>query len=126
MRWFVIPAIALVIAACASSGGSSGSRDRTMITTEEIAAVTQAGTAYDVVQQLRPEYLRTRGLRSMNATEPAGAVVYVDNVRRGGPETLRSIPRENVLDIRYLNGADATTMYGTGHGDGAILVRTRR
>ena len=80
----------------------------------------------DVVQALRPEYLRTRGLRSMSATEPQGAVVYVDNVRRGGPESLRMLPRESVLEIRYLNGADATTMYGTNHGDGAILVRTRR
>lgn len=126
MRWFITPIAALVIAACASSGGSGPSRDRNTITAEEVAALTQAGTAYDVVQQLRPEYLRTRGLRSMSASEPAGAVVYVDNVRRGGPASLRAIPRESVLDIRYLNGADATTMYGTNHGDGAILVRTRR
>jgi hypothetical protein len=117
--------LAVLLASCASSGSRSGGRDRDIITAEEIADV-QVATAYDIVQTLRPEYLRTRGLRSMGASQPQGAVVYVDNVRRGGPESLRTLPRESVLEIRYLNGADATTMYGTNHGDGAILVRTRR
>lgn len=125
MRPLALIVLAVLLASCASSGSRSGGRDRNIITAEEIADV-QVATAYDVVQTLRPEYLRTRGLRSMSASEPQGAVVYVDNVRRGGPESLRTLPRESVLEIRYLNGADATTMYGTNHGDGAILVRTRR
>lgn len=125
MRPLALIVLAVLLASCASSGSGSGGRDRNIITAEEIADV-QVATAYDVVQTLRPEYLRTRGLRSMSATEPQGAVVYVDNVRRGGPESLRTLPRESVLEIRYLNGADATTMYGTNHGDGAILVQTRR
>jgi outer membrane receptor protein involved in Fe transport len=118
--------IGLVAASCASSGGQEGpARRRDTITTEEIAGL-QVTSGYEVVQQLRPEYLRTRGVQSMQSASTQMAVVYVDGVRQGGPDALRQIPRESIQEIRYLNGSDATTQYGTGHGGGAILVRTRR
>lgn len=116
----------IVLPACASGGGSSTStgRQRNLITSEEIQPL-QVASAYEVVQQLRPEYLRTRGARGM-AGQPETAVVYVDGVRQGGTGYLRQIPKETVMEVRYMNANDATTMYGTGHSGGAIIVRTRR
>jgi outer membrane cobalamin receptor len=119
--------LAASLAACASSssGTSSPGRQRDLITMQEIQSST-GSTAYEVIEMLRPEMLRTRGSASMRSASPEYAVVYVDGVRSGGLEALRNVPREMLQEIRYLNGADATTLYGTGHGGGAIQVRTRR
>jgi hypothetical protein len=111
----------LLAAACASSSGGSSSgtsRNTDVITAQEIE-VTQVPTAYDVVQQLRPHFLRPRA-----GSGPI--VVYIDGVRRGDTSELRSIDKSIVREIRYLDANDATTLYGTGHGSGAILVSTRR
>ena len=52
-------------------------------------------------------------------------LLYVNGARSGIPGTsLREIPAAAVIDILYLNAADATTRFGTGHDNGAILVRT--
>lgn len=122
------PAVAfiglLALASC-SSAPAGTSRDRDRIILEEIEA-TPVANAYDVVQALRPEFLRSRGVASVRSGTPEYAIVYVDGVRTGGLGELRRVPREQLEEIRYLSGNDATTMYGTGHGGGAILVVTKR
>ena len=127
MRALATVLLAASLAACASGpGGGTPGRQRDVITMEEIQTANVA-TAYDVIQMLRPEMLRSRGTASMQPTAGAEyAVVYVDGVRMGGLETLRNVPRESLQEVRYLNGSDATTLYGTGHAGGAIQVRTRR
>ncbi|NIP80420.1 MAG: hypothetical protein GWM90_14830 [Gemmatimonadetes bacterium] len=93
-----------------------------MITAEEIQSI-QAATAFDAVQRLRPEFLR-RGRVNVRDDTQALPVVYVDDVRYGGVDELKGIRASQVISIRYLNGADATTRYGTGHTGGALLVTT--
>jgi hypothetical protein len=39
---------------------------------------------------------------------------------------LSTIPANRVREIRYINAADATTRWGTGHASGVILVTTKR
>jgi hypothetical protein len=95
-----------------------------VITFAEIETL-QVATAYEVVLQLRPEYLRTRGPASVSTPTPAEAVVYLDGVRQGGPETLRRIRKQTLREIRYMDSREATTQFGTGHRAGAILVITR-
>jgi hypothetical protein len=85
----------------------------------------QVATAYEVVEQLRPEYLRNRGPTSVSRPTPPEAVVYLDGVRQGGLETLRRIRKQTLREIRYMDAREATTLYGTGHRAGAILVVTR-
>lgn len=125
-RTILLLFITLILAACASSGtqGTRERRDRDHITRDEIARV-QVGTAYEVVETLRPQYLRSRGMGSTTAP-PEYAVVYIDGVRAGGLDQLRRVSRDSLEEIRYINGSDATTRFGTGHGGGAILVTTRR
>jgi hypothetical protein len=96
-----------------------------VISTDEIAAVT-AMTASDVVHQLRPNWLRSRGPVSTSRVTPEVPIIYIDEVRSSDPNTLERIPKQIVFEIRYLSGTDATTRFGMGHGGGAILVRTRR
>jgi hypothetical protein len=113
------------VVSCASGGQSAGpSRNRDIITAEEVARTTFS-TAYEVVESLRPEFMRSRST-SMGTGQSDNAVVYIDGVRAGGLNELRRVPREQIQEIRYLSGSDATTIYGTGHVGGAILVTTKR
>lgn len=122
----------LVVAAasgCASSGtgtGASqqsshrGSSDR--ITQEELATI-DVQNALQAVQRLRPSFLQNRGGASSSITQgPQDVVVYVDQTRMGGPNSLAQIPISDVKEIQHLSGTDATQRYGTGHGSGVIIV----
>lgn len=132
MRALRIPGIALFLcaylAACAaaSSGGMKDpSKNRGVLTAAEIS-MSGAATAHDAIAQLRPEYLRARGIATLSARDPQGPVVYVDNTQHGAIETLRSISAQSVALIEYLSAGDATTRFGTDHTGGAILVFTKR
>jgi hypothetical protein len=91
------------------------------------------GTAYDLIRALRPRMLIARGVSTRLVARPGGSAplmtrgikVYLDGVPVGGVETLTSIPATTVQDVRWLSAVDATTRYGTGNADGAIVVRTR-
>jgi hypothetical protein len=117
-------------------GGAAPSRDRgrpprgDIITREEIIA-TSLGTAYEVVQRLHPQWLRSRGQVTLRAAaeEEGGAqtpMVYVNSARRGDLEELRNITVENITEIIYYNGRDASFRFGAGHGSGVIQVITGR
>jgi hypothetical protein len=97
-------------------------RNPDALTRFEIQARPELRSALDAVRTLRPAFLRTRPTGSIQNQAPI--VVYVDGVRRGGPETLAGIPAPVVGEIRYLKGNDATTRFGMGHENGAILVTT--
>ncbi|MDQ3698157.1 MAG: Plug domain-containing protein, partial [Gemmatimonadota bacterium] len=96
-----------------------------LITAAEIATAPQAPNAYEVVQTLRPMYLHSRGPVSIRNSAPAYPVVYLDNMRLGELESLRTIPSASITQIRYLSASDATTRWGIGHPAGVILVLTR-
>jgi hypothetical protein len=114
------------LTACASSpdGERAARGPRNVLTTEELARV-NATNVYDAVQQLRPEFLRTRGLMTPQNPDPQTAMVYVNGIRAGGLEALRALRVADVQEVRYLGPSDATTRYGTGHSGGAIEIRTR-
>jgi hypothetical protein len=96
-----------------------------VITAQEIAALTVVD-AYEVVEKLRPEFLRSRGPSSIRNARPDYAIVYIDGVRAGGLSELRRVPRGVIAEIGYMAAADATTRYGIDHSGGAILVQTNR
>lgn len=117
--------LATAMAACSSSSsGDTPSRQRDLITAEEIAALNVA-TAFDVVRQLRPEFLRSRGTMSLRETGGEFAVVYLNGMRMGGPEQLHQIRASDVETIRYISATDATTRWGTGHTGGVIEVTVK-
>lgn len=133
MRDFLLRYVVLVVlmfssVACASSAGPAGDgapsnrRDPDRIDAEELSGIS-AGNAFDVVQALRPAWLRSRpGARSFGG---GGSVrVYVDGVSLGGVAALRNISRDAIVSMEYLDPARATQRWGTGHGAGAILVST--
>ncbi|HUF68279.1 MAG TPA: hypothetical protein VMM79_06455 [Longimicrobiales bacterium] len=110
----------VTLSACSSAtaGSSSARPDRDLITREEIASV-PVSSAYEVVERLRPEFLRAaRGGGTPN--------VYINNSRSGGIAILRSIRADNVQTIRYVDALDANLRYGLGNDSGVIAVELLR
>ena len=129
----VLAAAMVALAACASGGAGSGVASRapnpSVISTEEIEA-SSGSNAYEVIQRLRPNFLRTRGAvhgtpGATNAIESVDLVVYLNENRLGGSDQLRQIAKTDIREIRYFNSSEATTKWGTGHSAGAIQVVSR-
>lgn len=105
-----------------STGGSRPTHSRDRITADELATI-DAQNALQAVQRLRPNFLQNRGGAASSLTQgPQDVVVYVDQTKMGGPNTLAQIPIADVKEIQWLSGTDATQRFGTGHGSGAIIV----
>jgi hypothetical protein len=106
------------ITAAAEEPMPSGPSSR-VVTQQELEESRQSNLL-DFVRTSRPQWLRTRssGFRAMSVA------VYLDGQRIGGPEQLRGISTEITAGLRYVNGQEATTRFGSGHQNGAILVTT--
>lgn len=127
----VLATAMVMLAACASGGGgaSATKQNPNVISAEEIDA-SSASNAYEVIQRLRPSFLRTRGAvhgtpGATNAMEMVDLVVYLNENRLGGSDQLRQISTSDIREIRYFNSSEATTKWGTGHSAGAIQVVSR-
>ncbi|CAN5720724.1 hypothetical protein BH23GEM5_BH23GEM5_25650 [soil metagenome] len=97
-------------------------RNRDVISADEIREVSQTD-AMSLVQALRPGWLSQRGKSSMS--RPEYLKVYRDGMPVGGAGALRQIAVDEITSIQYFDGISATQRWGTDHGNGAILVRTR-
>jgi len=111
----------LLIGACAS-GGAEGRERRSanLISAEELADAPTMGDAWEVIELLRPNWLRGRGGRG------ATPVVFINGQRFGDLSSLRGLPTADLESVRYINARDATVRYGTGYPGGIIDLRTRR
>lgn len=119
-------AVALALVACASASGKRSSGPPHMgnvITAEEIAGI-EANNASEIVERLRPNWLRGRGAASISGGVDL-PVVYIDDSRQGGIEQLGRISARIIQEIRFVPGTDASVRYGLGHGGGVILVVTK-
>ena len=116
-----------LLSACASSGPQQGEtgarRSADRIVSEEIRA-SSATNALQLVQTLRPTWLRTRGQISFR--DQGEIPVYYDGVRMGGVGSLNQLPTMSVEGLQRLDASSATQRYGTDHPHGAILVFARR
>ncbi len=115
--------------ACASAGGTGAPgairRDVNVITEGELRE-SNVANLYDAVRTLRPEWLARRHPTTLRPEAETNIVVYVDRVRYGDPEVLRTLTLTFAQSLRYLAPAEAEAEFGPGHLQGAILVTTRR
>ncbi|MGE5749568.1 MAG: hypothetical protein ACM31F_06380 [Gemmatimonas sp.] len=128
---FLVAAATLVLTACASSGAkptiSESSRDK--VTSIEIAN-TEAATAYDLVNRLRPQWLRAGGTSSIGGGSIQNMVtlVYLDGHRIGTIETLRTITAAGISSMEWIPATRAAivlTDVGSDAINGAISLKTR-
>ncbi len=120
--WLVLVAAtsACVVGAPGPSRGTSQG-DITRLELEDVLGE----SAFQAVEQLRPAWLFYRRTPTIVNANPEPAV-YVDQAKLLALDDLRTIPAQDVERIRFLSARDATTIYGTGHMWGAIVVTTRR
>lgn len=149
-RLAALLAIAL-LAGCASAAGAGGVRSSSSIITREEITTSGAQNAYQLVQSLRPEWLRTRGIQSLsesthtvgrggnnaaptangdarvtipNAGRPQVSA-YLGQARLGEAQALEQIMAVDVESIQFLSPQQATLRYGANHTHGAIVVTVR-
>lgn len=119
------------IGACAGSSGPGpgtgpASGNREVITLAEIQQ-TEAVTAYQIVQELRPRWMnRNRGERTFFEDAADFARVIVDGLPPREFNFLHEIPREVIQELRFLTPREATFKYGTGYNAGVIEVTSKR
>ncbi len=128
-----------VSAGCASSGTPRTPKTSSVkITRAEIDA-TSASSAYDVISQLHPEWLRPSKstMSGVLGTAQTGStafrtplvLVYLDGVRLGGIEQLRSLSSSTIRSMEFVEGtrlSSVVTDIGTVAPDAAILVSTKQ
>ena len=126
----LLPGMLMGIAACSAggsmgtSGDGPGGTSRDYITRSQIEDVD--GTAFNVVQQFRPRWLRVRTQSTPWNPDPAYAMVFLDRLAFGPISTLNRISTTQIDRIEFLNARDATTLHGTGYVGGIIRVVTRQ
>ena len=119
-------ALLLAGSACSAGGKSTmASRSQNVIGVEEIKGST-ASNAFDLIQQVRPNWMRSRGPASLRNPQPVFPVVYLGDMSYGPMESLRGLPTNGIDEIRYINATTATTRFGSGHAGGVIQVFVRR
>jgi hypothetical protein len=120
---------------------------RLPVTLEEVRSV-RAPNAYEALETLRPQWLRgQRGQTTARTAEqrpalPAqrprgeapptelmivepGVAVFLDGAKLPGVDELRHFPADMIGSIEFLDGPAATTRFGTGYGQGAIVIVSR-
>jgi len=112
------------VTGCAATTGSRGDGSpaaSNLLTRAELASVS-ANNAYEAIERLRPQWLRPRGPTSVTQPEGDWPLVYMDNVRAGDVSMLPNIPVDDIGEIRFITGSDATTRWGTGVTGGVIEI----
>jgi outer membrane receptor for ferrienterochelin and colicin len=70
-----------------------------------------------------PERIRTRGASTVALFEDMR--IFLDGAIVSDLQVLDESPAAHIAQIRVMSGIDATTYYGTGAGEGVILIETR-
>jgi hypothetical protein len=110
-----------------------------LITEEEVRAST-AENVFQLVQALRPFWLRREGANghtrpstdpeappaTISAADDPGVRVYVERGFVGDIWTLRQMTVKEVTSLEFLDTAAATYRLGMGNPSGAIIVHTGR
>ncbi|HTI03992.1 MAG TPA: hypothetical protein VL549_01645 [Gemmatimonadales bacterium] len=101
-----------------------------LITESEIdRARPNVANAFDVVQLLRPRWLRSRDIARLPGVRNDMAMerihVYIDDRDMGDVEYLKSIPAEQIYTLKFVSMTEAGSRFGPTDGPG-ILVTLKR
>ena len=124
MRWRLLLAI-LVLSACHQQLSSSPHGGQRYVITEEEIDASTASNVYDLIAQLRADFLKDRGKVSIRMDQREKAVVFLNDQEYGILETLRNIPRGRVSEIRYYPGTEAVNRFGAQYGGGVVFLVAR-
>ena len=128
-RILVVLVLVLATAAfsgCATTPNSGSPTSGGNVLSEEDIADASARDAWELLENLRPRWLRSRGSVSLQDPEAGYPKVYVDGSTYGDLDALRSISASDIAEMEFISASQATTRFGTGHAGGVIMITTRR
>lgn len=114
----------LAISGCATAGATQGGDLRSLNLSE--IQESSATNALELVEQLRPRWLQSRGPRSFGSLSQ-DILVYVNDARAGTvQEVLRTISKVSIRQMRWVDSSEAARLpgAGSGHVEAAILIYT--
>lgn len=124
----VLVPLLVALGACASTTTRPPGGTPDKLTQAEIAE-SGASSAYDVVTRLRPAWLSPARLTMSGARAGTQTLlVYLDGVRFGGVETLRTLSASQITSMEFLTATRAASEVrdvGTSPVGPVIMVRTR-
>jgi hypothetical protein len=128
-RIVVLLALGAVVSACAGASRpndvtSSGSAASPSVITRAEMEQAPYASLYEVVQALRGRWLQTRGPNTLLG-RPVEVQVFVDDLRMGGVDALRSLKTDNVVSISFVDPVAAGQRWGGKYAQGTIVVATR-
>jgi hypothetical protein len=124
IRGLLSLAILLLGAACAGRATrTDGRQDPDLIVMEELEQRTSYASLYDLIEVMRPRWLRSQGPDTFMG-QPGQVQVHFDGNWLGSVNALRSLSPQGVTSIRWLSPLDAAARYGLDHSHGAIEVST--
>ncbi|HJU73553.1 MAG TPA: hypothetical protein VJ717_07390 [Gemmatimonadaceae bacterium] len=123
------------LAACGGSGSAPAAsapapaseaqrRDPNLITRAEIDQATWANNAFDLVQRLRPAFLRIGGPTNWSGAAQT-PLVRLNEQELGDHGALRQIAVGAIEEIRFYSAPDATAKFGGTRGRPVIAVKSR-
>jgi hypothetical protein len=99
-------------------------RSMNAITYQEVQTARGVSDAYELIRSLRPAWLRTpRGVTSWNAV--IETAVFLDGVRLGTLDAMKTIPAASIRSARLLTAVDARQKYGGDTSVGVIDLSTK-
>ena len=133
MQWRNVLTLGMAVllnVGCATTRSSPPANDPDVITEDQIVR-SKATNAYDVIATISPKMFTAHGAATTRGDQPPTpgrqalpVVVYVDNVKVGPIEELKTLGKVDVKEIRYLSPRVATDRWGEGHPGGVIYVTT--
>src|SRR3989454_8719291 len=106
-------------------GAPAPVRSSDAVTMEELAKVSSSSTLFEALRALRPIWFR-RNPTTLRPEAEGDVVVYLDQSRLGGPESLRPIPVTGVTPLRLYSAAVAEARLCPQHPHGSLRVITTR
>lgn len=122
LKRFICLALLFGLAACTSTerGARSDQSSENTIKFDELSITVTGKTAYEVIQEVRPQWLQTRGQDSIR--DPGEVMVYLERTEYGSVDSLQQLNAENIDSVEYLDSGQAQFRFGPGNTQGAIVV----
>lgn len=117
----VVMTYLLLGCASATSQAGTGRESGNRLTQEQLAA-TNSENLYDAISKLCPEWLTSRGPRSVRDPTPTAPSVFMNGSMLGNADYLREMRVLDVTEVRYWEAGPAAARFGMGHPRGVIEV----
>lgn len=122
-RLLLLAALLTPIACAARPDADTGERAN-LISQAELEKHGRYSNLYDVIEVLRPHWLRPQGGGDTFMGAEGKVQVHMDGARLGDVSVLRSLAPVGVTSIAWLRPLDASSRYGFDHSHGAIIIST--